>query len=940
MRRQRKIGLEFKEEMSGYFAEGEEDFEEGFRRGKEQNDTLSFKVTILIDSVSDFVKLSGRKAKLEGALSSERFGEDIPIRNGEFNLFQPSRMTGQRQMIYSFSFTSFDGTDYFLYGYKIIYDDPSADMFDDMTNLFTRVYRGDSVDGQVVGSGILRFEIRDLPAMLASFQVINADSFVTKVKTIHQFYRFCYGEIRDTYLDKLSPIYYTEYENLVLSGKVISRGRKKAQDFFFFSGIHDKDFPWGDGGIFWDIALILRNSDGTWARFLLTDRIIENLELDVEKGVYQYEGEIYQIVEGYRASFSQLSKSPLPSHLRKLHAKIDIQFRAQAFETVDLPFSLISNYKKHIPSEFVADIEEWSTYLDSLGLHLTPHRVAVTEGKITLLDQGKSRTYNIQTDETLGEAEKSTFNNIEDPALYYNYFCALSPESDHIYVQIRSDVLRPSRKHYLLDKIKGYLGNIVNRVASLDLEIQSGVSKALPREEGKIFNMVDENLLQIDNDHFPTAVFQRRIVSMKDDASGEEFYALEEDMDTLNLSSVRSDEVVEVAAIKDPDKFKALDAVLESTGFFERLDGACELSPKSKESFAIIVKPNFMFMYSKKDISTFTDPALVEHLVDRIYERGYRNLAVAEARSTYGTLFTNREVKTVAKYIGLSEKNYRIIDLSEDLVPHRYSGKLGDHHVNREWKDADFRIAFAKSKTHSYVYYTLTIKDIYGALPCENKFLEYHHKRDIYTTTIEYIKHFPIHFGFIDASISADGPFGIFADKEPNHTNTIIGGGDIIAVDWIGASKMGLNPMESDYMKEAVKELGKPEIKLIGDREIYPDWVNVPDVISQAAFGLDMNYYFGNLFYSITAYMDPFFRYKSKSLGRRFARLLLEPMKPLFFQKVEDGTLDTDFNRKLYRQFEEAATSPSRALRTALAFLAGAGLLGLGRFLYRRTRSK
>jgi hypothetical protein len=51
---------------------------------------------------------------------------------------------------------------------------------------------------------------------------------------------------------------------------------------------------------------------------------------------------------------------------------------------------------------------------------------------------------------------------------------------------------------------------------------------------------------------------------------------------------------------------------------------------------SIHIKPNFMFMYSKKDISTFTDPILVEYLVDRIYERGYRNIAVADARSSYG----------------------------------------------------------------------------------------------------------------------------------------------------------------------------------------------------------------------------------------------------------------------------------------------------------------
>jgi uncharacterized protein (DUF362 family) len=373
-------------------------------------------------------------------------------------------------------------------------------------------------------------------------------------------------------------------------------------------------------------------------------------------------------------------------------------------------------------------------------------------------------------------------------------------------------------------------------------------------------------------------------------------------MDTLNLGNIHSDRVVTVAAVKDPDKFKALDEVLEATGFLAKVEAARQKSEKKREDFFIIVKPNFMFMYNTQDLSTYTDPKLVEYLIDRMYERGYRNLAVAEARSTYGTFFTNREVKTIAHHIGLTEKNYRVIDLSEDLEPYPYSGKLGNHFVNREWKQADFRIAFAKNKTHSYARYTLCLKVIYGALPMENKFLEYHHNRDIFSTTIEYLKRFPIHFALIDAHISADGPFGIFADKKPNVTETIIGSEDLVAADWIGAAKMGLDPMVSDYMKQGVEAFGKPQIKLMGDRSLYPDWVNVTDVIPAAAFGvIDKNYYFGNLFYSVFSYMEPFFQYKDPGFGREFLRKLADPLKDLFFQTVRKGEISAELNEKLYR---------------------------------------
>jgi hypothetical protein len=184
--------------------------------------------------------------------------------------------------------------------------------------------------------------------------------------------------------------------------------------------------------------------------------------------------------------------------------------------------------------------------------------------------------------------------------------------------------------------------------------------------------------------------------------------------------------------------------------------------------------------------------------------------------------------------------------------------------------------------------------------------LEYHHERDIFSTTIEFIKHFPIHFAFIDAHVSADGPFGIFADKDPNKTETMIGSEDIVAADWVGAEKMGLDPMVSDHMKKAVAEFGKPGINLLGDRSIYPDWVNVWDVFPPFLFkGIDQHYYFGNLFYSIFAYMDAKFQYNDPSLARRFLRLLTDPITDLFFQKIKKGTFDAELNQKLYELFTQ-----------------------------------
>jgi hypothetical protein len=110
--------------------------------------------------------------------------------------------------------------------------------------------------------------------------------------------------------------------------------------------------------------------------------------------------------------------------------------------------------------------------------------------------------------------------------------------------------------------------------------------------------------------------------------------------------------------------------------------------------------------------------------------------------------------------------------------------------------------------------------------------------------------------------------------------------------------------MISDYMKLAVEAFGKPLIKLYGDRSLYTDWVNVTDVIPMVTFGVvDRDYYFGNLFYSVFSYMDEYFQYKDPGIGRKFLRKLLDPLKSLFFQKVEKGELDPETNRELYQFF-------------------------------------
>lgn len=343
-----------------------------------------------------------------------------------------------------------------------------------------------------------------------------------------------------------------------------------------------------------------------------------------------------------------------------------------------------------------------------------------------------------------------------------------------------------------------------------------------------------------------------------------------------------------VVALKGDDKFDLLDKVIDESGFFNVLEKRFVETGKSREEFAVVIKPNFMYLHHKKDISTYTDPTLVEHLVDKIVEKGFSNITLVEAQSTLGNYYKNREVVKVAKYIGYSTtKNYRIVDLTEEMVPYDYGGRLGKHYVGSTWRDADFRVSFAKNKTHVFCHYTLTLKNIYGTLPMQNKLKEYHTKREYDWPTIETMKHFPVHFGLIDGIYSADGQFGVIVDPTPNHTKTIIGGENLIAVDWVGAKKMGLDPDDPQigrFLPLAVEAFGKPEVNWIGDKSLYEGWSNVNEVIIKSLDIIEEAYAFSDWWFSGLTAMDKYFAFTRKGFAIYMVRKVLSPLKRLLFR--------------------------------------------------------
>jgi uncharacterized protein (DUF362 family) len=303
-------------------------------------------------------------------------------------------------------------------------------------------------------------------------------------------------------------------------------------------------------------------------------------------------------------------------------------------------------------------------------------------------------------------------------------------------------------------------------------------------------------------------------------------------------------EVVVVESGRNRSKFNLLDAALEKVQFVNLLEIVRRKSQKSKTAFLIVIKPNLAMFFKEK--VTVTDPELVEHLVDRLHDIGYTNVALGEAQNTFLKWLHNREIPNIARAIGYlfttpKGRKYQVFDLARDGIPCDFPPEysLAGIPISKVWQEADFRINFAKNKTHEEYLYTLCLKNLLGAIPLDDKHLHFHSRLKVWDVCLEMNEQFPVDFNIIDAYVSNHGNVGSQV-LNAIETRTIIAGHNAILVDWVGAIKMGIDPYLSPLNSKALKLIGLPDnYQVIGSLTPYKGWRNVHPLISDSFLRLD-----------------------------------------------------------------------------------------------------
>lgn len=196
--------LSFTEEMKGFCTMGETNYDEGFRKGKENDTSIMFRLTITVNGVNRFVTRPEHDTDdVKGYIECPALGGRLPVEKGWFNLFIDDADPSRKTMLYRLFFRDQNGEALTLSGYKDVKDDPGLDLWSDTTTLFTRILKGhvspdEEKNAEIVAAGIIHIYFFDFLKQLTTFRV-EGETISDRASALARFGRLFMGKLWDVY---------------------------------------------------------------------------------------------------------------------------------------------------------------------------------------------------------------------------------------------------------------------------------------------------------------------------------------------------------------------------------------------------------------------------------------------------------------------------------------------------------------------------------------------------------------------------------------------------------------------------------------------------------------------------------------------------------------------------------------------------------------------
>ncbi|MGZ3836291.1 MAG: GMC oxidoreductase, partial [Mucilaginibacter sp.] len=196
--------VQFTETMKGFFNMGEKnDFQAGYIAGQNNQSPILFTLTIETESMDIFVADPQHRGHMSGTVIAPALSDKpMTVSDGLFNLFVKDAENPQHlRMKYNMQLNTYDGKQYYFYGYKKVDGNSPFDLWDDTTELYTTIY-SDPAETNILGMGILKIAAQDFATQMTTMKALNTQSMRDSVNAIEAFSAFFSKEIVDTYFKK------------------------------------------------------------------------------------------------------------------------------------------------------------------------------------------------------------------------------------------------------------------------------------------------------------------------------------------------------------------------------------------------------------------------------------------------------------------------------------------------------------------------------------------------------------------------------------------------------------------------------------------------------------------------------------------------------------------------------------------------------------------
>jgi cholesterol oxidase len=202
---EQKPTVQFTETMRGYFSKDEkDDFTSGYDLGKQNCSPFMFTLTVQAENIDSFVSEPNHQGYMAGTVIAPALSDKpLTISNGIFNLFVKDEQNPEhKKMKYQMQLNTYDGRQYYFYGYKKVEDDKGFDMWKDTTVLYITVFNGQDDSSPVLGKGILKIIPMDFATQMGTIKALNTKNKLESLMAIKSFSTFFGSNVVDTYFSK------------------------------------------------------------------------------------------------------------------------------------------------------------------------------------------------------------------------------------------------------------------------------------------------------------------------------------------------------------------------------------------------------------------------------------------------------------------------------------------------------------------------------------------------------------------------------------------------------------------------------------------------------------------------------------------------------------------------------------------------------------------